>query len=81
MPKMQLAIHTDKFPTMYATREVKTLADLRKLLKDADTVIAKAVKVFPSLGDCAVMDVKYRDDKPKTRVAANSTEQTHAATA
>lgn len=47
MAKVLLKIETETLPPLYAAREVKSLKDLARLLKDAQATIAKAVRVFP----------------------------------
>ena len=47
MPKVVLKIETQTMPPLYSSREVKSLKDLQRLLRDAQSVIGKAVRVFP----------------------------------
>jgi hypothetical protein len=49
MPKVLLKIESEELPDLLVTREVKTLKDIQRLLKDADVAIRKAIKVFPAV--------------------------------
>lgn len=51
--------------------DVKTLGDLRKLLKKADAKIAAACKAVPELGDMQLVKARIAVEQPKTAAAAS----------
>ena len=60
-------VNTFKFSVSH---EVKSLADMRKLLRKADQKIAAACKVVPELNELKVQKARITAEQPKQAAAA-----------
>lgn len=60
MAKLSVRVQTKSLPELRAIRTVQTVADLRRLFRDADSMLVRAAKMFPTLKGDKVTAVTIR---------------------
>lgn len=62
MAKFSIRVQTKTLPELRAIRTVQTVADLRRLFRDADSMLVRAAKMFPALKGDKVVSVSARQE-------------------